>query len=225
MLARGRRLETLRGEPLTVGRWVGEGSYARIYRATWGTPGEPAAVKTAKPEIPDSGDRLAVERERLARVRHPGVVRLLDAGSAEGLEFLVLEWLEGRSLHDEVERRRRLPLGESLEVLAAVLEALAELAPAGGHGDLRGQNVLLVGKRPVLIDPGPAGADVPQRDVRDAGELLHRMLTGIPTPSDPMLTQANGYRPEVVALWRELVAASIPAREAAAAATRLRQRL
>lgn len=205
----GASLRSERGEAVHVGPWRGEGSYARVYRATLPGAASECALKVAKPEIPDSSHWLQEERRVLEEVQHAHLVKLLGAGSSDAGPFLLLEWLEGEALLDVVRARRRLPMRQALEILDALTAATAAIHARGlAHGDIRPQNVLVVPKRgAVLIDPGPGepiapGESLPQRDVRRLGELLHLMLTGaLPAPNHAALAAANGFSRVVVELW------------------------
>jgi hypothetical protein len=222
----GASLATELGEAVTVRSWRGEGSYARVYRAFYSRTRGECAVKIAKPEVPDAADRLRREREVLAPVRHSKVVSLLDAGSIHGTPFLVLEWLEGETLLDVVNARRRgLALRQALEVLEAAAEGAAHLHGLGlVHGDIRPQNVLVVPGRPVVLtDPG--GLGTPADDVRALGGLLRLMLTGDPGGARP-LAPGGGLNPAAVALWERSQAERAPTvSELLAEAGRIRRSL
>jgi serine/threonine protein kinase len=207
-----------RSERVEVGSWHGEGSYARVYRATLPDGKGPCALKIAKPEISDSAEWLAEEQRVLEAVRHPHLVELLGAGHAEASPFLVLEWLEGEALHDLVRARRRLPVRQALEILEPLTAATAAIHARGmAHGDVRAQNVLVVPRRgAVLIDPGPGapallGDSLACRDVRCLGELLHLMVTGAPpSPDRAVLATTNGFSRAVVELWTRTQSAAVP---------------
>src|SRR5207245_349715 len=91
------------------------------------------------------------EAKTLAKLRHPNVVAVLDAGFApiEGFDadvpWMVLEWLEGETLRDALLARRgrggRTP-AECLDLLRPVLEAMADAHDAGiVHRDLKPSNI------------------------------------------------------------------------------------
>lgn len=202
-------LRSERGEPVQVGPWRGEGSYARVYRATLLQPGDPCALKIAKSEIADAAQWLAEERRVLDAVQHPQLVRLLGAGTAEAMPFLLLEWLEGEPLLDLVRSRRRLPVRQALEILEPLSAAVVAIHARGlAHGDIRPQNVLVVPRRgAMLIDPGPGEPVAPReslagRDVRRLGELLHLMVTGtIPELGRSTLATNQGFSRAIVEMW------------------------
>lgn len=214
----GVSLRSVRGESVEVGPWQGEGSYARVYRASLAGTRETCALKMAKPEIPDASRWLQQERRVLEAVQHPHLVRLLGAGSTEVTSFLLLEWLEGEALHDLVRARRRLPVRQALEILAPLTAATAAIHARGlAHGDIRSQNVLVVPRRgAMLIDPGVSEAVAPgvrlsQLDVQRLGELLHLMVTGsLPAPDHVLLATAHGFSRPVVELWSQTQSAEPP---------------
>src|SRR5690606_18250814 len=101
--------------------------------------------------------RFAREVEALGRLDHPGLARLLGAGTDQGRAFLVTPLVAGESL---AERLRRGPLDEreAARIAREVAAALAHAHERGVlHRDLKPENVLLTPEgRPVLIDFGLA---------------------------------------------------------------------
>ncbi len=214
-LAPGVDLRTVAGQAARVRFWRGEGSYARVYGGEYSLTGAPCAVKVAKAEIPDAPSRLNDEQRLLAQLAHPQVVRLIDSGelaSSEpaGVPFLVLEWLEGETLRDLVQARRRLALRQSLEILEAAAGAVAHIHSRGlTHGDVRAENlIVLPGRCAVLTDP--AGVGTAAGDVRALGQALHLMLTGSAPGAAPLLRTAAGYNRSAVQLWERTQAPSPP---------------
>jgi serine/threonine protein kinase len=215
--APGASVPTASGGVVVLRAWRGEGSYARVYRAAYVRPGDgpldatECALKLPKPEIAEAADRLRREGEVLAQLHHPRVVKLLDRGEGNA-PFLALEWLEGETLLDLVRARRRLPLRQALELLAGLTEALAHCHERGvAHGDVRGQNLLVLPTRgAVLTDPEPVAPATPADDVRAAGALLSLMLTGQESPAGTALTTAGGHNRAVVELSARLASANPP---------------
>lgn len=203
-LTPGATLTTLSGAVVTIHSWRGEGSYANVYRALLGPSRRACALKVPKAEIPDAALYLEREREVLARLRHPHVVCLLDAAEWSERPVSVLEWLDGETLRELLAARKRLPLRQTLDLLTGIADGLAHIHGRGlVHGDVREQNVLVLKERgAVLTDP--LGTGDAAADVRTAGALLHRMLTGEhPSPGALRLTPAAGYNPSIVRLWEQ----------------------
>ena len=221
----GAILTTERGAPVLVRRWVAEGSYAHVFQGGYGLEGTPCAVKTPKPE-PQAVELLDRQADILSRVAGPGIVRLLDRGTAGDAPFLVLEWLEGGSLAELFDSRRRMPLRQALEVAEQVGAALAEFHRQGiPHGDLRGENVVLEGRGAVLIDPhalavGNVASPSVAADLTAVADLVHRMLSGVKA-GEGRLSAPAGYRREVVDFWEQLRDGKMAAADLARSAARI----
>jgi serine/threonine-protein kinase len=209
------RLIAETGRTLRVESWAGEGSFARVYRAAYEANGTVCAIKLAKPEVAGAAERLRSQERVLAAVQHPRLCALWDRGEFDSGLWLALEWLNGPTLRDEIDAKRRLPLKQALDVLTGVLEGLSALHARGlAHGDIRGGNVILANRGPVLTDP--LGDDLcrPPADVAAAGLLFREALTG--SESGPF----GGLRRNIVALAETAVAPEPPTAEKLLAQTR-----
>lgn len=141
---------------------AGEGAMGTVYRAvrTDGLYDRPVAVKVIRGELSTElvQRRFASERQRLARLEHPGIARLLDAGLVDtGQPYLVTEYVLGLPLTAYCDQRQ-LPIGERLllflQVLSAVQHAHAHLII---HRDLKPSNILVSHEGQVrLLDLGIA---------------------------------------------------------------------
>jgi serine/threonine-protein kinase len=161
--------------PYQLERLLGEGGMGQVWLAERadGLYRRQLALKLLRPGYADPNLRLRFSREReiLARLQHPNIARLLDAGIGEGDQpYLVLEYVEGVPLTDycrdnalPVEARLRL----FLQVCAAVSHAHANLI---GHRDLKPSNMLVSADRDVrLLDFGIA--KLLDRDGTDAAHV------------------------------------------------------
>jgi serine/threonine-protein kinase len=142
-------------EPERIGeyvirRLVGEGGMGKVYEAEERLSRRRVALKVLRPELTksDEGRRLFVnEMQILAQLEHPHVVRSLAACEVDGQLVLALEFLEGRSLREELVEQGRLPWPEAVRIAIAVAEGLAAAhaqQPAVVHRDLKPENVMLV---------------------------------------------------------------------------------
>jgi eukaryotic-like serine/threonine-protein kinase len=140
-----------------VEQLLGRGGMAEVYRAVDTEAAQPVAVKLLRDVEGGDLERFRIEAAVLARLDHPGVIKLLGSGSHEGIPYLVLELVEGPSLADALVDG---PLGLERSVGAAGQLAEA-LAHAHGltvvHRDVKPANVLFEADgRPRLSDFGTA---------------------------------------------------------------------
>jgi eukaryotic-like serine/threonine-protein kinase len=124
---------------------VGRGGMAEVWRATDSVLGRRVAVKLLRETAEDETDRLrfTAEARTLARLNHPGLVMLLDAGIRAERPYLVLELVEGQTLDQEsgggtVDQDRVAEIG--LELASALAYAHSEGVI---HRDVKPGNVLL----------------------------------------------------------------------------------
>jgi serine/threonine-protein kinase len=89
-------------------------------------------------------DRFTDEAKTIARLTHPNIVAVYDQGRHEGLPYLVMEFVQGRTLRELLAQRRRLNPGEALAILEQMLSAIAAAHRAGlVHRDVKPENVLV----------------------------------------------------------------------------------
>jgi len=140
-----------------LGRLLGRGGMADVYASVDARTGDPVAVKVFRDTDLGGADRRSAEVRTLTGLRHPNLVELIDAGTQDGCEFLVMALVEGPTL-GQANRHRRLPLARTAQIGAAVGDALAYVH-AGDvvHRDVKPDNVLLgPGPRVRLADFGIA---------------------------------------------------------------------
>jgi len=137
---------------------LGAGAMGEVYDAHDRALNRRVALKVARPGI--APDYLVREGRALAAIRHPGVVTVHTIGKHRGLAFLVLERVYGLSLERMIDERRgrgeRFAVGEALDLLVAIADALSVVHGAGlVHRDVKPGNVMLApGGRVVLMDFG-----------------------------------------------------------------------
>ncbi len=156
-------LPTLLG-PYRILRRLGRGHFGSVFLAEQEAPfRRQVAVKVLNPGM-DTRDvlaRFAAEREALNRMDHPGIARLLDAGTTTaGRPFFVMEYVPGAPLARHC-RQQGLPLRARLELFVQVLDAVQHAHQrAVIHRDLSTNNVLVAEvdgqSRPKVIDFGIA---------------------------------------------------------------------
>ena len=132
---------------------LGQGASGQVFKARQRSTDQFVAIKI--PSTPYAHDpaaqrrvhqRLHQETRVLAMLQHAHIVRLIDKGLADGgLLFAVLEFVPGETLRDFLQHNGRLPLPDTLELMAQVLDVLAFLhAHHVVHRDLKPENVMVV---------------------------------------------------------------------------------
>jgi serine/threonine protein kinase len=128
---------------------VGRGGMGMVYRAEHVAIRRTVAIKLLHPSLAGLPElRSRFEREALAigRIDHPNCVNVTDFGGlADGSLFLVMEYLEGRSLGDELDQLHHLPARRALRILRHLLVGLGHAHTHGiVHRDVKPENVVLV---------------------------------------------------------------------------------
>lgn len=126
---------------------LGRGRMAGVYRAMH-TLGQTVAIKVLPPsraKNPQMLGRFQRETRLALRLKHPNVVRSFQVGEANGLNYLVMEYLEGETLDEVLQRRKRLPPAEGVRLAHQVLMGLQHIHEQGMvHRDLKPANMMLV---------------------------------------------------------------------------------
>jgi eukaryotic-like serine/threonine-protein kinase len=144
----------------SIQRLLGRGSFGLVYQGWDAKLTRNVAIKVFRrdPADPPRDGNLLVEARTAAQLRHPGAVTVYAVvQDADGDEFLVLEYVEGRSLEDLL-RSERLSPQETASMLLAVVQALQHAHQHGlVHRDLKPANILLdQARRPRVTDFGLA---------------------------------------------------------------------
>jgi serine/threonine protein kinase len=162
-------VDSLQGRTL-AGRYeiielIGRGGTADTYRSTDHTLGRDVAVKVLVDRSDDTNARLLAEARAMARLNHQRIVAVYDAGEFEGLSYIVMEFVPGKTL--SALESGELGYKQALGYVAEVLEAL-EYANSQGviHRDIKPSNIMILegGKHVKLTDFGLArrASDVTQ---------------------------------------------------------------
>jgi CheY-like chemotaxis protein len=135
-------------ERYQVLRVVGRGGMGTVYKAADRELSEDIAIKLLRPEVlsgdPTMAERFKNEIRLARRISHRNVVRTHDFGEWEGSAYVTMEYVEGITLRDLVDTRKRLSAQSTLGIARQLATAL-EVAHAEGviHRDIKPQNVLL----------------------------------------------------------------------------------
>src|SRR5262245_49856410 len=141
--------------PAKIGRYeileeLGRGAMGVVYRAKDPAMDRVVAVKTiisvalASPQGSEFRERFFREARTAGALTHPGVVAVFDVGEHEGMPFLVMEFVAGRTLADSAKAGERLSVDRICELGGQIAEALAYAHQRGVvHRDIKPANILL----------------------------------------------------------------------------------
>jgi serine/threonine-protein kinase len=177
--------------PYQIEAILGSGGMAVVYRARR-ADSETVALKVLFPPPEASRElRLRFEREAhtAARLRHPAIVRILDAGQSDGYAYLAMPMIEGQTLADRLRQADPLSEAEATEIAWQMADALAYAHSQGVvHRDIKPSNILITRDgRAWLTDFGVAQA------LDDPGLTRTGQTVGTPAYMSP--EQASGDQP------------------------------
>ena len=182
--------------PERIGRYriervLGRGAMGVIYKAHDPAIDRPVAIKLVRADLLDGGERdeylarFRQEAQAVGRCTHPNIVALYDYATHEGNPFLAMEYVEGVSLAQALERGTRFRPDEAAFIMVQVLEGLGCAHELGVvHRDVKPANVLLLpGGRVKVTDFGIS---------RIGGSTLTQAGSVIGTPSYMSPEQCRG---------------------------------
>jgi WD40 repeat protein/predicted Ser/Thr protein kinase len=181
------------GPPVRVGRYrvlrrIAEGGMGAVYEAEQDSPRRLVALKIVRPGFasPSMIKRLTQEAQILARLHHPGIAQVYEAGLADdGQPFFAMEFIRGLPL-DEYANRRDLDLAGRVDLVARVCDAVQHAHDQGViHRDLKPANILVEETgAPKVLDFGVARTT--DADLLTAAGLTHTgQLLGTPNYMSP----------------------------------------
>ncbi len=190
---------------------LGSGGMSTVYLALDEVLDRPVAVKLLHREISDEADQLERfrrEARAAARLSHPNLVGVIDAGEDDGRPYIVFEYIDGRTLKRQIQEEGPLPVDEAVAYAIEIGRGLtAAHARKLVHRDVKPQNVLIdpdgrakvtdfgiarsleqkgmtatgrvLGTTDYVSPEQAMGEDVDERsDVYSLGVVLYEMLTG-----------------------------------------------
>src|SRR2546430_836706 len=177
---------------------VARGGMATVYTALDERLERTVALKIIHPgqrSDPNFLDRFTDEAKTIARLTHPNVVAVYDQGTHDGLPYLVMEYVRGRTLRELLADRRRLTPAEALAMLEQMLAAVAAAHRAGlVHRDIKPENVLVAQApgRGSLVDSVVKVADFGlARAVEASGDAGSHLLATVAYVAPELVTDGH----------------------------------
>ena len=144
-----------------IDKFLGGGGAGEVFIGEQLSLGRRVAIKVLRSEVASHRElvqRFEREARVLSRLDHPGIVRVLDFGTHDGLPYIVMDYVEGRTFESTLPRGTSVPPLEAVPLLLQLAEALEH---AHGHGvihrDLKPSNVMVcLDQRLKILDFGIA---------------------------------------------------------------------
>ncbi len=140
------RVTTALSDRYRLERELGQGGMATVYLAHDLKHDRKVAIKVLHPELSAviGGERFLAEIKVTANLQHPHILPLFDSGSADGLLFYVMPYVQGESLRAKMSREKQLGVEEAVRLASQVASALDYAHRQGVvHRDIKPENVLL----------------------------------------------------------------------------------
>jgi eukaryotic-like serine/threonine-protein kinase len=165
---------------------IGTGGMGEVYKAKDTRLDRTVAIKVLPAHVsgdPSLRERFEREARTIGALNHPHICTLYDVGHRDGIDFLVLEHLEGQTLAERL-AKGALPIDEALQLAIQIADALDKAHRAGIiHRDLKPGNVMVTKAGAKLLDFGLA--KVAPAAVATSG------LSMVPTGVSPMTMQGT----------------------------------
>ncbi|HET9722762.1 MAG TPA: Stk1 family PASTA domain-containing Ser/Thr kinase [Actinomycetota bacterium] len=139
-------------QPVLAGRYrvereLGRGGMAKVYEGTDTVLGRQVAIKLLAPQFAEDESfvqRFRREAQAAARLSNPNVVSVFDTGTDGGVHFIVMEYVEGRTLEDYLAGGGRIMPDRAIEIAEDVCGALSAAHAQGViHRDIKPGNIML----------------------------------------------------------------------------------
>jgi serine/threonine-protein kinase len=153
------RLAAALADRYRIERELGAGGMATVYLAEDLKHRRQVAIKVLHAELSAvlGPERFLKEIELTASLQHPHILPLFDSGSADGLLYYVMPFVEGETLRARLERETQLPVDDALLIAREVADALSYAHDKGVvHRDIKPENILLQNGHALVADFGIA---------------------------------------------------------------------
>jgi len=135
------------GERYELIEKIGSGGMAIVYKAKCHLLKRHVAVKILRPELVEDESFVArFKRESLAAasLSHPNIVNIYDVGEENGVYYIVMEYVNGKTLKEYIREKERLEWEEAVRIAAQICSALKHAHKNGiVHRDIKPQNILI----------------------------------------------------------------------------------
>ena len=184
------QLQSAIADRYKVERELGKGGMATVFLATDVRHERQVAIKVLHPDLAATigAERFEREIKLAAKLQHPNILGLYDSGTANGLLYYVMPFIQGESVRDKLDREKQLSVDDAIQITLEVADALGYAhAQDIVHRDIKPENVMMSNGHALVADFGIARArtEAGQNKLTQTG-----MAVGTPVYMSP--EQATG---------------------------------
>ncbi|MCR4317094.1 MAG: protein kinase [Planctomycetes bacterium] len=138
-----------------IEKLIGKGGMGAVYLARHQTLQIEVAIKVLPPAFglqPEYLERFYREARAAASLSHKNIVSVMDVDESEGVHYIVMEYVRGKTVEDMMGLKRRLPQTKALTIAIGILRALAHAHEKGFiHRDIKPDNIFLTDKGEIKV--------------------------------------------------------------------------
>ncbi len=156
---------------------LGQGGMGTVYKARHEALDKFVCVKLLSPELAKEQRNIEFflrEARSAGKLEHPNIVHIYNFGQENGAYFIIMSYVEGKSLQDLVAERGPLPVKEATDIIIGVLDGLAHAhSKTVIHRDIKPANILVDNQGiPRIVDFGLARSISEEKQLTMAGEMI-----------------------------------------------------
>lgn len=144
MLSKGQKIN----ERYEIVKSIGEGGMANVYLAHDTILDRDVAIKVLRGDLENNEKfirRFQREAKSVSDLSHPNIVEVYDVGEEEGQHYIVMEYIDGKTLKQLVQKRGALTVAEVIDIMAQITDGLAQAHDAYIiHRDIKPQNIMIL---------------------------------------------------------------------------------
>ena len=151
MLSKGQKIN----DRYEIIKSIGEGGMANVYLAHDSILDRKVAIKVLRGDLENNEKfirRFQREAKSVSDLSHPNIVEVYDVGEEEGQHYIVMEYIDGRTLKQLIQKRGALTVAEVLDIMTQLTDGLAAAHEAYIiHRDIKPQNIMILDNGMVKI--------------------------------------------------------------------------
>jgi len=164
------------GNRYEVGERIGDGGTAFVYKAQDTLLNRNVTIKVLRPEYVSDKDfvrRFRREAQAAASLSHPNIVSIYDVGCEDSIHYIIMEYIQGRSLKELVEESGRLTVKMAVDYTCQIANALSHAHRHGiVHRDVKPHNILITEDGRVKVTDFGIAQAVTMATVTYSGAIL-----------------------------------------------------